>query len=211
MNAEQRRRQPGQHSWQRLTSGLHITLTVAVLSGPFAVPSQGAVIEAWFQRTTNDVRAVRVDGSGAGLVVSGDTLYGTTPRAGSESRGTLFAMNIDGTEFRILHAFGSEGDASQPWAELVTSGKILYGTTAEGGRYGEGTVFAIHTDGTAYKILGRSGVGTIFKMNTDGTGFSILHARGTGQPGRSIEICLSEKSRGLGPPARDERCHPRPN
>src|SRR5262249_52041830 len=39
----------------------------------------------------------------AGLVLSGNTLYGTARDGGSYSNGTVFAVNTDGTGFTILH------------------------------------------------------------------------------------------------------------
>src|ERR1035437_5325507 len=41
----------------------------------------------------------------AGLVLSGDTLYGTTVLGGDWSNGTVFKLNTDGTAFTNLHIF----------------------------------------------------------------------------------------------------------
>src|SRR5438552_15393411 len=46
----------------------------------------------------------------AGLVLSNGTLYGTAAAAGSSGGGTVFAVNTDGTGFRILHTFTSGSD-----------------------------------------------------------------------------------------------------
>jgi len=144
-----------------------------------------------------------VEPSGS-LVVSGNTLYGTTQSGGNSDNGTLFAVNTDGTGFNILHRFGGS-DGATPLATLVLSGKILYGTTVRGGGHGYGTVFAINADGTAFTSLysftggsdgadplalilagntlygtaqsgGGFGNGTVFALNTDGTGFTVLHS-----------------------------------
>src|SRR5713101_8901533 len=46
----------------------------------------------------------------AGLVLSGNTLYGTAVFGGSAGLGTVFAVNIDSTGFTNLHNFnGSAG------------------------------------------------------------------------------------------------------
>ena len=99
-----------------------------------------------------------------GLVLSGNTLYGTTAGnaangSGSQDAGTVFAINTDGTGFRLLHSFTYDygqvpnSDGSEPIAGLLLSGKILYGTTFRGGTGGYGTVFAVQTNGTDFTIL----------------------------------------------------------
>src|SRR5881396_927536 len=52
------------------------------------------------------------DGVGpeAGLILSGNTLYGTATGGGSSGNGTVFAVKTDGTGFTNLHTFaGSDG------------------------------------------------------------------------------------------------------
>ena len=153
---------------------------------------------------------------GTGLVLSGNTLYGTTRNGGSPQWGTVFAANTDGTGFTTLYSFsGPFGgpDGSKPSAGLVLSGNTLYGTAELGGSGNYGTVFAVNTDGTGFTTLysftatndngiitnsegaepfcelalsgntlygtatlGGSGLdGTLFAVNTDGTGFTNLH------------------------------------
>src|SRR5690349_1586221 len=41
----------------------------------------------------------------AGLIVSGNTLYGTASGGGSSGNGTVFALKTDGTGFTNLHSF----------------------------------------------------------------------------------------------------------
>jgi uncharacterized repeat protein (TIGR03803 family) len=93
---------------------------------------------------------INSDGSGpvGPLVLSGNTLYGTTPGGGSSGNGTVFALNTDGTGFTTLHSFTAtsaltNSDGAVPEAELVLSGSTLYGTASTGGSYGSGTVFSI--------------------------------------------------------------------
>jgi uncharacterized repeat protein (TIGR03803 family) len=40
------------------------------------------------------------------LVVSGNTLYGTTASGAESGHGTVFAVQLDGTGFTNLHNFG---------------------------------------------------------------------------------------------------------
>lgn len=63
----------------------------------------------------------------ATLVLSGNTLYGTTWQS-TNGGGTVFAINIDGTGFKVLHNF-SGTDGAWPIAGLISSGNTLYGTT----------------------------------------------------------------------------------
>jgi len=143
-----------------------------------------------------------------GLILSGDTLYGTTFFGGTWGNGTVFAVNTDGTGLTNLYSFGGiflEGDS--PSGGLILSGNSLYGTTQEGGTSNKGTVFKVNINGDGFTNLhnfvgspsgganpvaglilsgntlygtssygGSSGNGTVFKLNTDGTGFAKLHS-----------------------------------
>ncbi len=156
----------------------------------------------------------------AGLILSGNTLYGTAYRGGTNGSGTVFALNTNGTGFTTLHSFtvpayGSytNSDGAVPCAGLILSGNTLFGTAYEGGSFGKGTVFAVNTNGTGFTTLhsftaledglhtnsdgaypvgglilagntlygtasegGTNGCGTVFAVNTDGTGFMNLHS-----------------------------------
>jgi uncharacterized repeat protein (TIGR03803 family) len=101
----------------------------------------------------------------AGLILSGNTLYGTAYNGGSTGNGTVFKVNINGTGFSILHIFaagnsiglhgpyGINSDGVGPAAGLILSGSTLYGTAVYGGNSGNGTVFAVNTDGTGFTTL----------------------------------------------------------
>src|SRR5262249_47780545 len=69
----------------------------------------------------------------AGLILAGNTLYGTTRGGGSSGSGTVFAVNTNGTGFRNLHIFNSFAEGANPVAGLILSGNTLYGTTRGGG------------------------------------------------------------------------------
>jgi uncharacterized repeat protein (TIGR03803 family) len=96
----------------------------------------------------------------AGLILSGNTLYGTTLSGGGSGIGTVFALSTDGTGFRTVHEFSgwplfyyTNREGAHPFAGLISSGNTLYGTAAYGGRYANGTIFAVHTDGTGFTNL----------------------------------------------------------
>ena len=96
---------------------------------------------------------------------TGGALYGTTPRGGRYSEGTVFKLNADGSDYSILHNFSvTGGDGSFPRAGLLEgSDGALYGTTTSGGSEGMGTLFKVSKDGTGYTHLwsfGGSGGGS---------------------------------------------------
>jgi len=149
----------------------------------------------------------RSDGSApaAGLILSGNTLYGTATGGGSSGYGTIFAVNTDGTGFNNLYNFTNGIDGQSPQCVLAFSGDTLYGTQPDGGSNGWGTVFSVNTDGSNFtnvhtfsatsdgvnpvagvilsgstlygtaEVGGSTSKGTVFKVNTDGTGFLNLH------------------------------------
>jgi uncharacterized repeat protein (TIGR03803 family) len=81
----------------------------------------------------------------AGLILSGNTLYGTASQGGSSSAGTVFAVNTNGTGFTTLHQFCPTdcNDGGGPSAGLVLLDNTLYGTAGGGGSSVNGTVFSL--------------------------------------------------------------------
>ena len=77
-------------------------------------------------------------------------LYGTTSNGGgscgtySDGCGVVFALDPKSKKERVLHSFGGTNDGSHPYYGLLL-GKhgALYGTTASGGRSGQGVVFEV--------------------------------------------------------------------
>jgi uncharacterized repeat protein (TIGR03803 family) len=86
----------------------------------------------------------------ASLIDVNGTLYGTTQLGGTGDVctthgggcGTVFSITPDGAE-HVLHNFGSGSDGFYPLAGLTDVDGTLYGTTAAGGTYDYGTVFAL--------------------------------------------------------------------
>jgi uncharacterized repeat protein (TIGR03803 family) len=89
----------------------------------------------------------------AGMALSGNTLFGTAYDGGSNNGGTIFAVNLDGTGFTNLYSFSNDNRGMHPRSRLVLSGNMLYGTASEGGVSGEGTIFAVNTNGTGALAL----------------------------------------------------------
>lgn len=92
-------------------------------------------------------------GSYAGLILSSNTLFGTTRTGGSFGGGTVFKVNTDGTGFTNVYAFSQGNDGAAPVSGVILSGNTLYGTAYYGGSSGNGTVFAVNTDGTGFTLL----------------------------------------------------------
>jgi uncharacterized repeat protein (TIGR03803 family) len=96
--------------------------------------------------------STNVDGAGcrSPLLLSQDTLYGTSSEGGPGGAGTVFRMNTDGSGFAVLHSFNS---APGPWGGLVLRGNTLYGTAENNENSALGTIFKVNTDGSGYTRL----------------------------------------------------------
>jgi uncharacterized repeat protein (TIGR03803 family) len=86
-----------------------------------------------------------------GLILDGSgNLYGTTSASGPGACGTLFQLSPSAGvwTYTILHAFTGNGDdGCMPQGDLFG---FIYGTTARGGQYEQGTVYSISTTGSDY-------------------------------------------------------------
>jgi uncharacterized repeat protein (TIGR03803 family) len=98
----------------------------------------------------------------SGLVLSGDTLYGTASHGGTNGNGTVFSINTSGSNFTVLHVFSAgpgtfypitNNDGANPMAALLLSGNILYGTASAGGSNGQGAVFSLNTSGSNFTTI----------------------------------------------------------
>jgi uncharacterized repeat protein (TIGR03803 family) len=94
-------------------------------------------------------------------LVNNTTLAGVAINGGDNGVGTMFTMNVDGSNFQARHSFSSFVDGNFPHGELLQVGDKLYGTTTSGGP-GFSATFAP--------------IGVVFSTNLDGTGFEIVHA-----------------------------------
>ena len=136
------------------------------------------------------------DGSNpnGGMVLSGNTLYGTTANGGTNYTGTLFRVNTDGSGYTNLHTFSANvyqvftnfggggikpggggefinptnADGSAPNGGLALVGNTLYGTAHGGGLGGYGNIFAINTDGSGFTNLHNFSTPVNSPTNSDG-------------------------------------------
>jgi uncharacterized repeat protein (TIGR03803 family) len=205
-----------------LVAALGLMLTGRVTAQPFTILHIFTAPSGTFSTNSDG------DHPQAGLVLSGNTLYGTAEQGGTAGYGAVFRVNTDGTDFTNLYSFtalsgvnATNSDGAYPQAGLILSGNVLYGTAPEGGSGGAGTVFAINTDGSGFTNLhtfaaasginahetnsdgafpsarlllsdntlygttpegGSGGSGTVFRLNTDGSGFTNLYSFTTAVP-----------------------------
>jgi uncharacterized repeat protein (TIGR03803 family) len=79
------------------------------------------------------------------LSSDGTTFYGTTAAGGANNNGGVFSLPVTGGTPTLLASFNYSSDRPPYFpSDLTLSGTALYGITAYGGAYGEGTVFAIN-------------------------------------------------------------------
>jgi uncharacterized repeat protein (TIGR03803 family) len=122
-------------------------------------------------------------------------LYGTTSSgSGRSSAGTVFRISTNGA-FNSLHLFTGGNDGGVPNASLIqVSDGRLYGTTAEGGTNGAGTVFRISTNGALTSLYSFSGgadganpqAGLVQASN--GNLYGTTEAGGTGGSGTVFQV-----------------------
>jgi uncharacterized repeat protein (TIGR03803 family) len=91
-------------------------------------------------------------------------IFGTTLYGGSQNEGAVYEITPSGSE-TVLYSFCSQPnctDGENPYAGLIIDGEgNLYGTTVNGGEYGEGTAFKITPTGQeAWVYSFQSGAGT---------------------------------------------------
>jgi uncharacterized repeat protein (TIGR03803 family) len=109
------------------------------------------------------------------LVATGGLLYGATTTGGRANSGTIFRLKPDGSGFQSLYSFTAGGDnglGNQPHHNsLLLAGGTLIGATRRGGntnneagegawKSGNGTIFRIETNGSAYTVLQQFDGGT---------------------------------------------------
>ncbi len=95
------------------------------------------------------------------LLLSDSVFYGMTSRSGLDGKiemeGTIYCINTNGKNFKILHNFEDAGWAST-WGKennsLVQSGNELFGMTFVGGiKWYMGSIFKINKDGSGFKTF----------------------------------------------------------
>jgi len=146
----------------------------------------------------------------------------TAPGGFPSDHGSIFKLNRDGTGHTIVHRFTlSAGDGATPQELIAASDGLLYGTTAQGGAFGSGTVYRMNRDRSGYTILhhftlsenaeplggvieasdgrlygalsgcGVVNTGAVYRLSKDGTGYAVLRSFG------ELEGCPNEVMEGM--------------
>jgi uncharacterized repeat protein (TIGR03803 family) len=110
----------------------------------------------------------------AGLVLSGNTLYGTANEGdtglGGAPYGSVFSITPDGSNFTVVYVLNPALNAGHPTTGLAVSGNAIYATDLGFDSFGDG----------------------VFRVNTDGSGFTNLTSfNSPGDPGNLAALLLS--------------------
>lgn len=95
---------------------------------------------------------------------NGTTFYGMTRDGGAAGVGVIFSFVPAKKKFNVLHSFSCPGNstpncidkhdgATPDHGTLVQSSSTLFGLTTFGGKFGNGALFSISTNGKHFKIL----------------------------------------------------------
>jgi uncharacterized repeat protein (TIGR03803 family) len=132
-------------------------------------------------------------------------MYGSTYSGGAGSFGSVYSVNLDGSDFQTLHSFDSSTlEGKNPISAITFADSKLYGTTLSGGEFGKGVIYSMNTDGTDFQIIhqfngiagsnptsqllfdgstifgttnkgGALDYGTVFSIRPDGSDYQVLH------------------------------------
>jgi uncharacterized repeat protein (TIGR03803 family) len=123
--------------------------------------------------STGTIYAINTDGSGytelysftnppdglyphGELVLANGVLYGVCSSGGTNNTGAIFAINTNGSGYKVLYSMGSftgNTDGTAPQSTMTLSGSYLFGSAVGRGINGGGTVFLINTNGTGFTAL----------------------------------------------------------
>jgi uncharacterized repeat protein (TIGR03803 family) len=89
---------------------------------------------------------------------SSNMLFGAACYGGANGSGTVYGITTNGLGFTNLYNFSvlvssNNSDGANPYASLLLAGSKLYGTAESGGTNGNGTIFAVNTNGTGFTNL----------------------------------------------------------
>jgi uncharacterized repeat protein (TIGR03803 family) len=137
----------------------------------------------------------------SGLVLGkNNILFGTTFSGGNRGAGTVFRMNPDGSDYQVIHQFGTAADGRNSYSSLIYgSDGFLYGTTPFGGSFGEGSVFKLREDGSDYSRIASFGSTQAdgispYQGLTSGAGgvlYGVSSAGGTNNTGTMFKIAIN--------------------
>ncbi len=152
----------------------------------------------WQENGTNLMDGGQISGSAtstltlSNLVETNDGAYSVivnnaiaiAPTTSSEAVLTVFAISTYGTTMAALYSFTGGNDGGVPNGLVQGTNGLLYGTTQNGGMYGDGTIFSLSTNGILTTLVSFDGTNgaTPWDSLTQGTNGSFY---GTTQLGGS--------------------------
>lgn len=122
------------------------------------------------------------------LTAVGGILYGRTAIGGEANSGTIFQIGADGAGFASLYSFSAGGDnmlGNQPHHNaMLAQGVMLIGAALYGGNTMNASLGAILHSKPPEPPAEKVGNGTLFAIGTDGTDYTVLVELdgGAGQP-----------------------------
>jgi uncharacterized repeat protein (TIGR03803 family) len=141
-----------------------------------------------------------VDGANpfSGLVAGKSNIfYGTTYDGGASGNGIVFSLTLHNAFDSVLHNFSGGKDGAYPSGGLIVDANgTLYGTTAEGGRFGLGTIFKLTASGkksVLHSFAGGASDGqyplyTSLVMDSAGNLYGLTQEGGTAGVGTLYEV-----------------------
>lgn len=197
------------------------TLTVGA-NAVFSVTAAGdlPLTYQWQENGTNLTDGGQISGSGTSVLTITNlfetnrgsySVIVSNPLAATASAPavlTVYAVSTNGTTMAAVHGFTGGTDGGVPNALFRSTNGLIYGTTQNGGLYGDGTVFSLAPDGTfstlasfdgtngampvaglvqdaggilygTTKFGGSNSLGTIFSVTTNGVVNSIYSFNGS--------------------------------
>jgi len=93
--------------------------------------------------------------SGDPILASNGAVYGVTYYANGSTRGTVYRIDQNGSNYSIVHTFTGTPDGQQPRGKLFPAADgMLYGTTVFGGISSQlGTIYKVSLDGSVYSMI----------------------------------------------------------
>jgi len=93
--------------------------------------------------------------TGDPIIASNGAVYGVTYYANGSTRGTVYRIDQNGSNYSIIHTFTGTPDGQQPRGKLFQGADgMLYGTTVFGGISSQlGTIYTVSLDGSVYSTI----------------------------------------------------------
>ncbi|MEO8210388.1 MAG: choice-of-anchor tandem repeat GloVer-containing protein, partial [bacterium] len=92
--------------------------------------------------------------SHSGVIAIGNVFYGMTALGGTQGHGTIFKMNPDGSDFKVIYSF-HKPSGHEPHGRLTlgSDGHTLFGITKSGGDNDFGVTFSFDLNNSSYNVL----------------------------------------------------------